>query len=345
MSLKHCLISLACAASLFTGCAATKYAEPNVTPQAALLTINDARTATYQPNTVRLIAKVDYYDGSQNKRVVGRDFVISAQAPANLRVTLSSFDKALSTLVTNGYTFGLLDAMNNVFVTGRATPQNLAQILPLYLSAHDLFRVLISQYPDENVDSLISEQLEWDSSVGGYRQDLQLKDGRIQHVFHAYPSGDLVRMTITNGDKLEYDFQASDFAVFKSHADDDLDEDVRAASEPNSVRLPQTIVFSLKPQKTDVRLRIESYDIDVDFVPQVFDLVPPPGTPVAVLRDPNEPPVSALPAVVPQEISDEVDPSDVIQSSDNAQDSQNNEDHPEASDLSLANASSDSVAQ
>ena len=292
-SLKLHLPCLLLAALFLSGCAATKYAEPNITPDAAYDAISQTRNAVYEPKSVRLVAKVDYYDGTENKRVVGRDFVISAQAPANLRVTISSFDKALSTLVTNGPLLSLLDAMNNVFITGSSTPQNISRILPIYLSAHDIYRVLVSQYPDENIDHTLSNTLVWDESVGGYRQDFQLKDGRVQHVYYAYPTGDMIKITITNGDTLEYDFQASDFKAFSSHAGADLDEDIPAQSGPHSVRLPQTIVFHLVPQKTDVRLRVDSYDIDVDFVPQVFTLTPPEGTKLMFFRN------DALPEVRP----------------------------------------------
>ena len=295
-------------ACLFSSCA-TFYKEPAVTPAQALSTITENRGQSYTPNTIRLTAKVDYYDGSQNKRVVGRDFVISAQAPASLRVTLSSFDKALSTLVTDGNTFGMLDAMNDVFVTGLATPANLAQLLPLYLSAHDIFRVLTAQYPDANVVPNPPADLQWNTAVGAYQLELPLTDGRIERVFFAYPSGDIIKMTISRGDETQYEFTASDFDTFHPEIDDDLDEDVAAAmaESPRSIRLPKTVIFKLKPEKTDVRLRIESYTLDCDFSPQVFNLLPPQGIRIIVLHDdsvpltPNNSPQNALEQQEPNE--------------------------------------------
>lgn len=271
--------------ALSTGCASF-HKEPAVTPTQAQQTILQSRSQAYSPDTLRLTAKVDYYDGSQNKRVVGRDFIISAQAPASLRVTLSSFDKALSTLVTNGNTFGLLDAMNDVFVTGRATPSNLAQLLPLYLSAHDIFRVLTAQYPDENVSENAQPDLVWDANVGAYKMTLNLKDGRTEHVYFAYPSGDIVKMTISRNDEIQYEYTAEDFASYSPEQDEDFaDEETDLSSPAPTIRLPKTVLFKLKPEKTDVRLRIDQYTLDCDFAPQVFDLFPPPGTRIVVLHD------------------------------------------------------------
>ena len=278
-----CLMCLSLALS--TGCT-TFHKEPAVSPTQAQETILQSRSLHYSPDTLRLTAKVDYYDGSQNKRVVGRDFIISAQAPANLRVTLSSFDKALSTLVTNGNTFGLLDAMNDVFVTGRATPANLAQLLPLYLSAHDIFRVLTAQYPDENVSENTPHDLVWDTGVGAYKLTLNLKDGRTERVYFAYPSGDIVKMTISLADEIQYEYTADDFETYSPEQDDDImDEDVKSSSPAPAIRLPKTILFKLKPEKTDVRLRIDQYTLDCEFAPQVFDLFPPSGTRIVVLHD------------------------------------------------------------
>ena len=261
------------------------YKEPAVTPVQARHTITENREQHYTPETLRLTAKVDYYDGSQNKRVAGRDFIISARTPASLRVTLSSFDKALSTLVTDGHTFGMLDAMNNVFVTGLATPANLAQLLPLYLSAHDIFRILTARHPDDNVVESPAPELRWNTEVGAYQLDLELSDGRTEHVFYAYPSGDIVKITISRGEETQYEFSASDFGVFYPEQDDDIPDDAPKTTPTRSIRLPKTVIFKLKPQKTDVRLRVDSYALDCEFSPQVFQLVPPQGTRVIVLHD------------------------------------------------------------
>ncbi len=280
------LIPLGLAITTF-GCAAS-HKEPAVSPTQAASQISTQRELAYHPNTVRLIAKVDYNDGKAHKRVVGRDFIISAQAPDRMRVTISAFDKAMETLVTNGSTFALLDAVNDQFVTGKATPENLSKILPLYLSAHDLFRILTAQFPDEAILPNQSPEYVWNTRVGAYELIYDLTDDRQMHVFYSYPQGDLVKMTIVSGDESLYEFEAEDFSSHEpsEEDDEDLDEDIRAAAGPRpSIRLPETIIFRMKPQETDVRLRIESYALDVDFVPQVFDLMPPAGTKTILLKD------------------------------------------------------------
>ncbi|MCL2326306.1 MAG: hypothetical protein FWC40_07440 [Proteobacteria bacterium] len=272
-ALSFILLTLAC------GCATTRFPEPNLTPDNALSTLTAPRPG---PDTMRIVAKIDYVDESQNKRVVGRDFVISAKAPQSMRMTLSSFDKALSTLVTDGHSFSLIDATQNIFVAGRATAQNLSQILPLYLSASDIYRILIGDFPTDDLaqDAFARQSFAWNAKVGAYQRSLPQASGNTLNIFYHYPHGDIVMITITQDNDVIYQYEAKDFKTFDLSGSADASEMSSA-----SLRLPQTIIFRMKPQKTDVRLRIERRDINCDLSPAVFNLFPPEGVSVIIMPE------------------------------------------------------------
>lgn len=258
------LFCIALLGLMSSACSGSKlYPEPAVATS-DVLAIIDADTP--KADSMRITAKVDYVDGETNKRVVGRDFVISAEQPNYLRITLSSFDKALSTLVTDGEHLLLIDAMQNVFVIGRATAKNLSTLLPLYMSAQDIIRLLSGEYPQDGLlePSLQNTDITWNPAENGYERRLKLKDGSEQSVFYSYPEGDIFKIAIHKDGDIRYLFEARDFTV-------------HPFAEQQSMRLPKTVVFKMKAEKTDLRLRIENYDLDPSFSEGVFTLVPPLG--------------------------------------------------------------------
>lgn len=261
---------------LFYACAAHRFPEPEVPVDKAREDIEALSQNRAFPNSMRLMTKVDYVDELNAKRVVGQDLILSAQAPSNMRITISAFDKAISTLVSDGKGFSLMDVSQNVYITGLATPENIAQILPVYLSASDLYRVIYGLYP---VDGLMSDADEkqsfaWDETVGGYKRSLNMKNGLTENVFYDWPDGNIIRITVTNQDETLYIYEASGFKSFNDEND-------------VSYSYPSQILFKLPPQKTDVRLRIENRDVNVDFSPAVFRLLPPNGAKIIVLNHPE----------------------------------------------------------
>lgn len=262
------LISLA-----FFGCASTgKVPEPSVPLGDALSTIENLKHNT--PRSMRINSRIDYVDEINAKRVVGQDLILSAQEPSSLRITISAFDKALAALVSDGIAFALMDTSQNVFVTGIASPDNISRILPVFLSASDLYRVIYGLYP---VDGLADDfedrkSFQWDEKNGGYRLSLPMQNGLVENVFYSWPDGDIFKITVVENDKIVYQYEASEF---KTYSDDN-----------QSWRFPNQILFSLPVQKTDVRLRVEKRDMNVDFAPAVFRLMPPAGAKIIVLDAP-----------------------------------------------------------
>ena len=176
-----CLSLYACAGSV---------PEPQIPVADAQNAIDSSNSAF--PDSMRLIAKIDYVDEINAKRVAGQDLILSAQTPSSMRITISAFDKAISSLVSDGTGFSLIDVTQNVYITGLATPQNIAQILPVFLSAGDLYRVIYGMYPTDGLssDALSSQSFAWDEKNGSYKRSLTMANGDVENIYYAWPSAD-----------------------------------------------------------------------------------------------------------------------------------------------------------
>ena len=300
--MKRIILSVVCGVALAGGMAGCS----GITPEPAVA-IEEVRTALAQereagPYAMRIMTKVDYVDGKNNKRVVGQDLVLSSQMPQDMRITISAFDKAISTLVTDGKVFALMDVSQNVYLAGMATPENISQILPVALSAADLYRVIHGGFPvDDLADgALENATVQWDGKEGGYRRAMQTKDGGVQNVYYAYPSWDVFKITVTHEDNTTYSYEASDFKTYQQ--------------DGKAFRYPKQIIFRLPQEDTNVRLRVEKCDLDVRFSAAVFRLMPVQGAKIIILdnlgetaENGNAPAESETPAPVTENVEPEQD--------------------------------------
>lgn len=270
---KNCFcIALGLASCLVSGCASLRAVpEPAVALEVARAEIDSA--AGYAPSSMRVMSKIDYIDGVNAKRVVGQDLVFSARPPLDMRITISAFDKAVSTLVSDGVGFALIDVGQNVYVTGYATPENISQILPVYLSAADLFRVIYGDFPRDSLaeDALQTQAFAWDAQAGGYCRTLGLANGGSMKVIYDWPSKTITQITVLDGDETLYTYEAAKFETV-------------TAETGGAHMYPREIRFSLPKQKTDVRLRVEKRELDVELSEAVFRLPPPAGVQVIVME-------------------------------------------------------------
>lgn len=245
-------------ALLLSACAASIKPEP-APPQDVIGTLEQRLPA---PSSVRIQAKVDYFDDAKHERVVGRDFVISAQEPANLRVTLSSFGKALSTLVAINKQFWLIDTMQNIYAEGVASAENISQILPLYLSAVDLYEVLVGNYPSTDLaeDWRERQSFSWDGKVGAYVLVQEKRNAQQQRVYYSYPDKHIIRIEFIENEEIIYQYEAKEFVK---------NGDLRA--------YPKLITFFIPQKRIELRIRVQKRDDNIEFKPQVFSLPRPQG--------------------------------------------------------------------
>lgn len=260
------LLVVLCAALLFSACCGTVKR-----PADALATTGDvvagidARMAAVQD--VRIAAKVDYYDEERGERVVARDVSLSAAAPASLRVTLSSFDKALASLASDGTEFSMLNLQENVYYHGPATVQNLSQLFPLFLSGADFVRVLRGGFPIEPLADGWRENTElgWNAETGRYRLELPTVDGGLQIVELTHPELGVASIVIKNNGKSLYTYEAKDFTT------------------SGEGLYPEKSRFTLVERETDVTLRVEKYDANVEPSARIFNIPAPAGAEVLYL--------------------------------------------------------------
>ncbi len=233
-------------------------------------------SARSMPETIRMVARVDYVDEKNNKRAIGQELILSADAESRMRMTVSAFDKAVAVLVTDGAEFGLFDVGQNAFVMGPATPESISRILPVRLSARDLHRVIFGGFPLDGVSENAGEsaRFSWDGRLGGYCYELPLKNGATQKVYYSWPEKDIFRIEVSDaGGKPVYAYEAKAFAQ----------REVNGAT----YRFPDIIRFKLASEKTDVQIRVQTRDIDVAFSPQVFRMIPPKGAKIYITETPD----------------------------------------------------------
>ncbi|PJB43246.1 MAG: hypothetical protein CO108_10290 [Deltaproteobacteria bacterium CG_4_9_14_3_um_filter_63_12] len=216
---------------------------------------------------VRIAAKVDYYDEERGERVVARDVSLSAAAPASLRVTLSSFDKALASLASDGTDFSMLNLQENVYYHGPATVENLSQLFPLFLSGADFVRVLRGGFPIELLADGWREKTElgWNQETGRYRLEVATVDGGLQLVELTYPELGVAQIEIKKDGESLYTYEGKDF------------------QSPGVALFPVKSRFTLVERDTDVTLRVEGFDANVEPNERIFKIPPPAGAKVVDL--------------------------------------------------------------
>ena len=136
----------------------------------------DARYAGIESARFKEVV-VDYF--GEGERVKVRQLILVA-SPSFLRVQtrLPGTDEILSLLVSDGETFAMHRRDTNQYFTGAATPENIARLLPVDLSATDVTRVMLAGAPWDRFDAESGEpQMKWDRKKGKYAYTVETNDG------------------------------------------------------------------------------------------------------------------------------------------------------------------------
>jgi outer membrane lipoprotein-sorting protein len=166
-TLASCLTALL--VSLGGACCGAQVAEPSdaVHDPAVLLAHMRDRLDGLQSARFRVV--IEYYDG----RTRGANFraAVLVRQPEDLHVqVLSPFGDPLRTLVSNGTRLSLYDLEAQTYYWGSPSPENIARILPFYMTAADIARVLLGGPPLDEIDpDPTHDTLEWDRVRGAYR--------------------------------------------------------------------------------------------------------------------------------------------------------------------------------
>lgn len=247
-------------------------ARPIPAPDDALTSADDVLRASLARldaiDTGRIRSRTTYYGGGARARV--RQAVVFA-APDSVRIeTISPMDTTLSVLVLGSGTVTMYDLGAQLFVQGEATPQNLARLAPVPLTADDVVRVLSGAPPLDMASEASLEQvtLRWNTRRGAYTLTLPTDEGG----------------------ELELDIRHGDWVVSGARwrdADGEPVWDYAGAMfetlDGSDVVMPHRLRFRIPAERVDVELEVERYDLNPSLADTLFTLTPPRGVEVTPL--------------------------------------------------------------
>lgn len=252
-------VSLSC---LLSACCGTPIRPPDdaLEDPADLLDAMRIRLDGLQSGRFRVVT--EYYGGELR----GANFriVVLVRQPGDLHIeVLSPFGQSLQTLVSNSVQLSLYDLEQEVFYYGTPSPENIARILPFYLTDVDIVRVLLGGPPLTLMsDDAEAYELEWDGERGSYHLTAPLRtgDGRLElWVRHDEWVIEAAKRLDEDG-TLVFELRTGDF-------------------EPvGDFIIPMQLRFLLETEnEIDMSLEIESAELNVDLPDLLFELEPPRG--------------------------------------------------------------------
>jgi outer membrane lipoprotein-sorting protein len=245
-----------------SACCGTPIRPPDngITDPVELLNVMSGRLGDL--HSARFSVVTEYY-GPGGRGANFRQAVL-VRAPEDLHVqVISPFGTTLSVLVSNGQTLSLWDQENEVFYSGSPSPRNIARMLPFYMTAADIVRVLLGGPPLDQIGPNTPDyELEWDGDEGRYRLTLPLPD---------------------NDGRLELGVRHNDWTVESARrfdTDGELVFELRTG-DPQDVGdtvLPMQLRFMLYGEiEIDMSMEVESAEVNVDLPDSLFELDPPRG--------------------------------------------------------------------
>ncbi|MFO0582768.1 MAG: DUF4292 domain-containing protein [Anaeromyxobacter sp.] len=194
---------------------------------------------------------------------------LAAERPGRLHVeTLDFFGNVAAVLVAADGRFALLDQREKVFYRGRATPENLARLVPLPLTAEELVAVLCGGAP------LDGAPVAAEPGRGTVRLDLAGPAG--EATLHVGEGAAIERAEVRPAGRPAWSVRGD---VWRQHA---------------GARLPTDL--ELRSTSPRVKLSLHWKDLEVNGAldPALFRLEPPPGARIVDLD--GSPPPSPDPA-------------------------------------------------
>ena len=218
------------------------------------------RLTDLQSARFRVVA--EYYGGDMR----GANFrqVVLVRQPEDVHVqTLSPFGQTLQILVSNGETLAFYDLEEQVFYSGQPTPGNLARLLPFYMTAGDIVRVLLGGPPLDQFHSDTDRyELSWDRDEGRYILSVPLfgEEGRLElGIRHGDWTLAAAKRFDGNGD-LVFELRTGDFEEF------------------GETYMPRRLRFILEGDTpVDMSIEAESLEINPALPDELFVLEPPRG--------------------------------------------------------------------
>lgn len=188
--------------------------------------------------------------------------LVALRRPDHLRIdSLSPFDQPLSTLVSDGDRLEIYSLEERRFYVGRASPENLARLLPVQLAPDELVALLRGDVP---VTRHETAAVSWDADQGWYQLDLSGPEGR-QRVHFEPKTRRVMAVQAWRGDTVRY------IARFAEYGGDG----------PGA--MPTRMRFEAPTRSIRVDVDVTGHRLNPNLPDAAFDLEPPRGVPVESL--------------------------------------------------------------
>ncbi len=250
-----------------SGCPPKMVARPYPAPAAEEL-LAHLRARAGRVHSVRADAKVDYLADHGDRVKVS--MMLVAADPDRLRMDAESpFGGTVASLASDGKQFEFLDVRNNRFLSGEATPCNIARLIRIELQPADVVTALEGSAPLLAGDDIKAE-VSWDGRDGG-RDVLTL---------HA-SSGQVETISLDAKDR-HWDVMSAELhdgagAVLWRLTHSDFHDN-------GSERMPSRTTIEQPGRHADARIKYRSEELNVELPAAAFQLSPPAGVPVEPVR-------------------------------------------------------------
>jgi hypothetical protein len=254
-------LSLGCGS---VGCGARMIAQPSG-PAPTATELHDLAVDRLQPlYAVRVRATLEYY-GEQGRARIRQ--ALLGREPSDVRMeSISPFDTTLSVLVLRGGSLRFYDLQNEQFVVGRAVPEHISRLVPLWLTAEDIVRVLLGGPPLDAGDPTHADQaVEWDGRAGAWRWTLPgVPEGRL-HVWMRHGTWSLSGAEALDGEgRSVWEMRTGSWESTR------LDDGTE-------IELPTRYRFLLPSEGIDLSLEVERRTLNPELPDELFELPTPRG--------------------------------------------------------------------
>lgn len=256
------LLSSLCAFALvMSACGAAQHPMPEPGIQRAEVLIEHVQQREQLLHSARAEAVMEYFGNDGRVRV--RQALL-ARRPGNFRLeTLSPMDSTLAVVVTNDTELTYYDLADEKAYTGAPTAQNLARLIPLWLSPAQIVHVVLGSVPFDVVDAAPDAwSVAWDGKKNAWRLDADTLDGGTMQFWVRNESWVLAGARARDSsDNVLWEIRTADFE--------------RVSDGENDTELPKRIRFLMNDEDLDVSLTVKRYEINPDLGEYLFELFVP----------------------------------------------------------------------
>lgn len=253
-----CLCAFALA---LNACGAKQYPMPEnaiKTADALIEHVADREQVLY---SARAHAVMEYF--GKDGRVRVRQALL-VRRPGDFRLeTLSPMDSTLAVVVTNDEALTFYDLSDEKAYTGAPTAQNLARLIPLWLSPAQIVRVVLGSVPFDIADTAQDAwSMTWDGKKNAWRLQAETYDGGQMEFWVRNESWVLAGARAQNADgKTQWEIRTRDFE--------------RVSDGEDETELPTRIRFLMEDEDVDVSLTVRSYEMNPELDDFLFELFLP----------------------------------------------------------------------